>query len=173
MRILFHAINNFFFQSQPDNFCSFYDDQRQNWAVLFDSKDAAQNFLLEVTFFCFLLTIIQSSKIIKLILSVQIDKIKSLLGRDGKPSSTAPVKDPSSAPSSSDRLDGASMNSSHSTNSPAVNNNSPITESQKTKLISRIAKLGQPILPLKGAAVAEESGSEQVNQNCQKNIFLF
>jgi len=58
------------------------------------------------------------------------------------------------------------MNSSHSTNSPAVNNNSPITESQKTKLISRIAKLGQPILPLKGAAVAEESGSEQVNQNC-------
>lgn len=92
--------------------------------------------------------------------------MKSLLGRDGKPSSTAPVKDPSSAPSSSDRLDGASMNSSHSTNSPAVNNNSPITESQKTKLISRIAKLGQPILPLKGAAVAEESGSEQVNQNC-------
>lgn len=70
LRILFHPIIEYFFQSQPDNFCSFYDDQRQNWAVLFDSKDASQNFLLEVTFFCFLLTIIQSSKIIKLILSV-------------------------------------------------------------------------------------------------------
>lgn len=32
----------------------------------------------------------------------------------------------------------------------------------KTKLISRIAKLGQPILPLSGAIVAEESDSDQM-----------
>ena len=33
--------------------------------------------------------------------------------------------------------------------------------SNKTKLISRIAKLGQPILPLSGAIVADDSDSEQ------------
>ena len=38
-------------QSQPDNFCSFYDDLRQNWAVLFDSKEVAQKFINEVSFF--------------------------------------------------------------------------------------------------------------------------
>lgn len=39
---------NHFFQSQPDNFCTFYDNLKQNWAVLFDSKEVAQKFCDEV-----------------------------------------------------------------------------------------------------------------------------
>jgi len=35
-------------------------------------------------------------------------------------------------------------------------------ESSKTKLMSRIAKMGQPILALSGAVVAENSDSDQV-----------
>jgi hypothetical protein len=35
-------------QSQPNNFCTFYDDYMQNWAILFDSKEVAQKFLGEV-----------------------------------------------------------------------------------------------------------------------------
>ncbi len=38
--------------------------------------------------------------------------------------------------------------------------------SNKTKLISRIAKLGQPILPLSGAIIADESDSELVSVGC-------
>lgn len=46
--------------------------------------------------------------------------------------------------------------------SPFENNFSFNQESNKTKLISRIAKLGQPILPLSGAIVADESDSDQM-----------
>jgi hypothetical protein len=35
-------------------------------------------------------------------------------------------------------------------------------ESTKTKLMSRIAKMGQPILPLSGAIVADNSDSDEV-----------
>ena len=51
---------------------------------------------------------------------------------------------------------------------PAVAKNpqSPKTpsdnESTKTKLMSRIAKMGQPILPLSGAIVADNSDSDEV-----------
>ena len=67
---------------------------------------------------------------------------------------------------SNDKMDGT-----------AVAYNSPVKEnSDKTTLINRIAKLGQPILPLSGPIVADDSDSEKVsNTNCnlvKKNFFI-
>ncbi|XP_059359176.1 FK506-binding protein 15 isoform X2 [Carassius carassius] len=33
---------------QPSNYCTFYDDQRQNWSLMFDSEKAATDFCKEV-----------------------------------------------------------------------------------------------------------------------------
>ncbi|XP_053230828.1 FK506-binding protein 15-like [Podarcis raffonei] len=34
----------FVFTVQPNNYCTFYDDQRQNWSIMFESEMAAVNF---------------------------------------------------------------------------------------------------------------------------------
>ncbi|XP_043913905.1 FK506-binding protein 15 [Protopterus annectens] len=34
----------FFFQVQPNNYSSFYDDQRQNWSIMFESEKSAMEF---------------------------------------------------------------------------------------------------------------------------------
>ncbi|KAJ8388803.1 hypothetical protein AAFF_G00130360 [Aldrovandia affinis] len=36
------------FTVQPSNYCTFYDDQRQNWSLMFDSEKAAVDFCKEV-----------------------------------------------------------------------------------------------------------------------------
>ena len=59
-----------------------------------------------------------------------------------------PVKDTSS----NDKMDGSTIASNFS-----VKENS-----DKTTLINRIAKLGQPILPLSGPIVADDNDAEQV-----------
>ncbi|KAK3566032.1 hypothetical protein QTP86_024566 [Hemibagrus guttatus] len=38
----------FFFTVQPGNYCTFYDDQRQNWSLMFESEKAATDFCKEV-----------------------------------------------------------------------------------------------------------------------------
>ncbi|KAI4890139.1 hypothetical protein NFI96_020021 [Prochilodus magdalenae] len=38
----------FVFTVQPSNYCTFYDDQRQNWSVMFESEKAAIDFCKEV-----------------------------------------------------------------------------------------------------------------------------
>ncbi|XP_048098584.1 LOW QUALITY PROTEIN: FK506-binding protein 15 [Alosa alosa] len=38
----------FIFTVQPSNYCTFYDDQRQNWSVMFESEKAALDFCKEV-----------------------------------------------------------------------------------------------------------------------------
>nr|XP_028571166.1 FK506-binding protein 15-like isoform X1 [Podarcis muralis] len=35
---------SFVFTVQPNNYCTFYDDQRQNWSIMFDSEMAAVHF---------------------------------------------------------------------------------------------------------------------------------
>lgn len=69
------------------------------------------------------------------------------------PKTPVPIKETPS----NDKMDGT-----------AVAFNSSVKEnSDKTTLINRIAKLGQPILPLSGPIVADDSDSEQVsNENC-------
>lgn len=36
-------------QVQPNNYCTFYDDQRQNWSVMFESEKASLDFCKEVS----------------------------------------------------------------------------------------------------------------------------
>ncbi|KAG9354603.1 hypothetical protein JZ751_001316 [Albula glossodonta] len=38
----------FVFTVQPSNYCTFYDDQRQNWSLMFESEKAAMDFCKEV-----------------------------------------------------------------------------------------------------------------------------
>nr|XP_020454977.1 FK506-binding protein 15 isoform X2 [Monopterus albus] len=38
----------FAFTVQPNNYCSFYDDQRQNWSLMFESEKISSNFCKEV-----------------------------------------------------------------------------------------------------------------------------
>uniref|UniRef100_A0A3B1JID7 peptidylprolyl isomerase n=1 Tax=Astyanax mexicanus TaxID=7994 RepID=A0A3B1JID7_ASTMX len=38
----------FIFTVQPSNYCAFYDDQRQNWSLMFESEKAATDFCKEV-----------------------------------------------------------------------------------------------------------------------------
>ncbi|XP_013870155.1 FK506-binding protein 15 [Austrofundulus limnaeus] len=38
----------FVFTVQPNNYCTFYDDQRQNWSLMFDSEKSASDFCKEV-----------------------------------------------------------------------------------------------------------------------------
>uniref|UniRef100_A0A7N6BEI3 peptidylprolyl isomerase n=1 Tax=Anabas testudineus TaxID=64144 RepID=A0A7N6BEI3_ANATE len=38
----------FVFTVQPNNYCTFYDDQRQNWSLMFESEKALSNFCKEV-----------------------------------------------------------------------------------------------------------------------------
>ncbi|KAK2837101.1 hypothetical protein Q5P01_014313 [Channa striata] len=38
----------FVFTVQPNNYCTFYDDQRQNWSLMYDSEKASANFCKEV-----------------------------------------------------------------------------------------------------------------------------
>ncbi|XP_072538566.1 FK506-binding protein 15 isoform X2 [Salminus brasiliensis] len=38
----------FIFTVQPSNYCTFYDDQRQNWSLMFESEKAATDFCKEV-----------------------------------------------------------------------------------------------------------------------------
>ncbi|XP_041643180.1 FK506-binding protein 15 isoform X2 [Cheilinus undulatus] len=38
----------FVFTVQPNNYCTFYDDQRQNWSLMFESDKAASDFCKEV-----------------------------------------------------------------------------------------------------------------------------
>uniref|UniRef100_A0A4W5P860 peptidylprolyl isomerase n=1 Tax=Hucho hucho TaxID=62062 RepID=A0A4W5P860_9TELE len=38
----------FIFTVQPNNYCTFYDDQRQNWSLMFDTEKAAADFCKEV-----------------------------------------------------------------------------------------------------------------------------
>ncbi|XP_055360262.1 FK506-binding protein 15 isoform X2 [Betta splendens] len=38
----------FVFTVQPNNYCTFYDDQRQNWSLMFESKKVSSNFCKEV-----------------------------------------------------------------------------------------------------------------------------
>ncbi|XP_041718560.1 FK506-binding protein 15 isoform X2 [Coregonus clupeaformis] len=38
----------FIFTVQPSNYCTFYDDQRQNWSLMFDTEKAAADFCKEV-----------------------------------------------------------------------------------------------------------------------------
>jgi len=100
--------SDFVFSSQPDNFCTFYDDCQRNWAVLFDSKQVAQKFIDEVDRM----------------------KIKSSISKKRIP--PVPLK---------------------------------AEESSKTQLMSRIVKMGQPILPLTSALIAENSDSDQAVQS--------
>ncbi|XP_057378341.1 FK506-binding protein 15-like [Daphnia carinata] len=119
--------SDFMIISQPNNFCTFNDDHRQNWAVLFDTKEVAQKFLGE------------------------IDHIKKMLAEHTKNLVTECVI-------ATDKIDG-------SASSPVENRMPGQDGSNKTKLMSRMAKLGQPILPLNGAIVADDSDHEQVIQS--------
>ncbi|XP_042344077.1 FK506-binding protein 15 [Plectropomus leopardus] len=38
----------FVFTVQPNNYCTFYDDQRQNWSLMFESEKASSDFCKEV-----------------------------------------------------------------------------------------------------------------------------
>lgn len=38
-----------FAQVRPNNYSTFYDDQRQNWSIRFESEKAAVEFLKQVT----------------------------------------------------------------------------------------------------------------------------
>ncbi|XP_068617088.1 FK506-binding protein 15 [Brachionichthys hirsutus] len=38
----------FAFTAQPNNYCTFYDDQRQNWSLMFESEKAASDFCKEL-----------------------------------------------------------------------------------------------------------------------------
>ncbi|XP_072244718.1 FK506-binding protein 15 isoform X2 [Leuresthes tenuis] len=38
----------FIFMVQPNNYCTFYDDQRQNWSLMFESEKTASDFCKEV-----------------------------------------------------------------------------------------------------------------------------
>ncbi|XP_068167422.1 FK506-binding protein 15 isoform X2 [Antennarius striatus] len=38
----------FAFTMQPNNYCTFYDDQRQNWSLMFESEKAASDFCKEL-----------------------------------------------------------------------------------------------------------------------------
>ncbi|XP_037536706.1 FK506-binding protein 15, partial [Nematolebias whitei] len=38
----------FVFTVQPNNYCTFYDDQRQNWSLMFDSEKSASDFCKDV-----------------------------------------------------------------------------------------------------------------------------
>ncbi|XP_070760177.1 FK506-binding protein 15 [Enoplosus armatus] len=38
----------FVFTVQPNNYCTFYDDQRQNWSLMFESEKASSDFCIEV-----------------------------------------------------------------------------------------------------------------------------
>ncbi|KAM7416849.1 hypothetical protein PAMA_018766 [Pampus argenteus] len=38
----------FIFTVQPNNYCTFYDDQRQNWSLMFESEKVASDFCKEV-----------------------------------------------------------------------------------------------------------------------------
>ncbi|XP_015829929.3 FK506-binding protein 15 isoform X1 [Nothobranchius furzeri] len=38
----------FIFTVQPNNYCTFYDDQRQNWSLMFESEKSAADFCREV-----------------------------------------------------------------------------------------------------------------------------
>ncbi|XP_071337925.1 FK506-binding protein 15 isoform X2 [Trachinotus anak] len=38
----------FAFTVQPNNYCTFYDDQRQNWSLMFESENASSDFCKEV-----------------------------------------------------------------------------------------------------------------------------
>ncbi|TTM20194.1 FK506-binding protein 15 [Bagarius yarrelli] len=40
--------SSFSFTVQPSNYCTFYDDQRQNWSLMFESEKAATDFCKEV-----------------------------------------------------------------------------------------------------------------------------
>ncbi|KAL7884122.1 hypothetical protein AOLI_G00068920 [Acnodon oligacanthus] len=40
--------SGFVFTVQPSNYCTFYDDQRQNWSLMFESEKAAADFCREV-----------------------------------------------------------------------------------------------------------------------------
>lgn len=35
-------------QVQPNSYCTFYDDQRQNWSIMFESEKASSDFCKEV-----------------------------------------------------------------------------------------------------------------------------
>ncbi|XP_077601241.1 FK506-binding protein 15-like isoform X2 [Stigmatopora nigra] len=39
---------DFIFTVQPNNYCTFYDDQRQNWSLMFESEKSASDFCKEV-----------------------------------------------------------------------------------------------------------------------------
>lgn len=39
----------FILQVQPNSYCTFYDDQRQNWSMMFDSEKALTDFCKEVS----------------------------------------------------------------------------------------------------------------------------
>ncbi|XP_058245487.1 FK506-binding protein 15 isoform X2 [Hemibagrus wyckioides] len=41
--------STFSFTVQPSNYCTFYDDQRQNWSLMFESEKAATDFCKEVS----------------------------------------------------------------------------------------------------------------------------
>ena len=40
-----------FLQVQPNNYSTFYDDQRQNWSIMFESEKAAMEFNKQVRLF--------------------------------------------------------------------------------------------------------------------------
>ncbi|KAM9476296.1 FK506-binding protein 15 isoform 2-T2 [Clarias gariepinus] len=40
--------SGFYFTVQPSNYCTFYDDQRQNWSLMFESEKVATDFCKEV-----------------------------------------------------------------------------------------------------------------------------
>lgn len=49
MCFIYSRIKHLFLpQVQPSNYCTFYDDQRQNWSVMFESDKAALDFCKEV-----------------------------------------------------------------------------------------------------------------------------
>ena len=84
---------------------------------------------------------------------MQIEQMKAILGRtmDGNKQVSKPAVE---LPVSKDRVDGSSSLPS-----------APEKENQtKTTLISRIARLGQPILPLTGAIVAKDSSEDDSEQ---------
>ena len=135
----------FVLQSQPDNFCTFYDDRKQNWAVLFDSKQIAQEFVSKV-FTHDLDNIFQLILYKNFFFKVERVKIRSSSSVKGNPEEiTVPETAEVTSPPGPSRVD----------------------ESNKSKLMSRIAKMGQPILALSGALVADNSDSDQV---CMKQI---
>uniref|UniRef100_A0A8C7MVY1 peptidylprolyl isomerase n=1 Tax=Oncorhynchus kisutch TaxID=8019 RepID=A0A8C7MVY1_ONCKI len=196
----------FVFTVQPSNYCTFYDDQRQNWSLMFDTDKAAVDFCKEVC-----LAKVNSAPSLDMVVvqdltlgegqgvengdSLEVaytgwllqnhaigqvfdsnlnkDKLLRLklgTGKVMKVISLSPhalllcpqlklAKD-----SVSDRASAGSRDSAAPSPAPSMENLGPdlplISYATKAKLISRMAKMGQPMLPFMAGPSSQPDSSD-------------